>query len=130
MAGKFKAAKRAVGAAAAFIPVAQRAWDTLNENDRAAKALHTGVDGIRRWAMSRTRTGQLTLTAEAIRQYAQQSHDPRASQWIAKADEIDRLVPVLDRQNGAQRRKTLDQLRRSADQVLDEVAPHTNLTDV
>ena len=31
MAGKFKAAKRAVGAAAAFIPVAQRAWDTLNE---------------------------------------------------------------------------------------------------
>ncbi|MEA5658867.1 MAG: hypothetical protein R5N72_08995 [Cutibacterium granulosum] len=48
MAGKFKAAKRAVGAAAAFIPVAQRAWDTLNENDRAAKALHTGVDGIRR----------------------------------------------------------------------------------
>ena len=80
--------------------------------------------------MSRTRTGQLILTAEAIRQYARQSHDPRASQWIAKADEIDRLVPVLDRQNGAQRRKTLDQLRRSADQVLDEVAHHTNLTDV
>ena len=130
MAGKFKAAKKAVGAAAAFIPVAQRAWDTINENDQASKALHTGVDGIRRWAMSRTRTGQLTLTAEAIRQYARQSHDPRASQWIAKADEIDRLVPVLDRQNGAQRRKTLDQLRRSADQVLDEVAHHTNLTDV